>query len=217
MAPFGSNDRDFGFAPNPFHGICTLATCKPRIRNTAKVGDWIIGVGGSALKANGRCIFAMMVTKKITFNEYWNSKAFNNKKPVRNGSMKMMLGDNIYFQNMDKSWHQVHSHHSLENGAINYHNLNRDTSSEYVLLSENFYYFGSMAPVIPPEILIDLNYKNHRNHRKYLIIQTYKLIDWLENEYGGCTNKVLADPFNFNKSAAHYLVENDRISLPKQT
>lgn len=31
--------RDLGFAPNPFHGFCTLATCKPGIRKTAKVGD----------------------------------------------------------------------------------------------------------------------------------------------------------------------------------
>lgn len=23
---------DHGFAPNPFHGICSLATCKPGIR-----------------------------------------------------------------------------------------------------------------------------------------------------------------------------------------
>lgn len=35
--------RDFGFAPNPFHGYCTLATCKPDIRATASVGDWVIG------------------------------------------------------------------------------------------------------------------------------------------------------------------------------
>lgn len=24
--------HDFGFAPNPFDGLCTLATCKPDIR-----------------------------------------------------------------------------------------------------------------------------------------------------------------------------------------
>ncbi|MEW6499812.1 MAG: hypothetical protein AB1589_46215, partial [Cyanobacteriota bacterium] len=64
--------RDFGFAPNPFHGYCTLATCKPKIRNPAKVGDWVIGMGGSKrLKATGRCIYAMCITEKITFNEYW--------------------------------------------------------------------------------------------------------------------------------------------------
>ena len=35
--------RDFGFAPNPFYSICSLATCKPIIRKKAQIGDWIIG------------------------------------------------------------------------------------------------------------------------------------------------------------------------------
>ena len=30
---------DSGFAPNPFHGFCTIATCKPRIRKTAEIGE----------------------------------------------------------------------------------------------------------------------------------------------------------------------------------
>lgn len=37
--------RDYGFAPNPFPPYCTLATCKPGIRNSAQKGDWIIGLG----------------------------------------------------------------------------------------------------------------------------------------------------------------------------
>jgi hypothetical protein len=31
--------HDGGFAPNPFHGFCTLACCKPKIRKGAKEGD----------------------------------------------------------------------------------------------------------------------------------------------------------------------------------
>lgn len=42
--------RDFGFAPNPFHGVCTLATCKPRIRASANIDDWILGIGGAQLR-----------------------------------------------------------------------------------------------------------------------------------------------------------------------
>lgn len=97
-------DRDFGFAPNPFHGSCTLATCKPVIRKSAALGDWVVGMGGSRLKATGRRIFAMRVDRKISFNEYWNAPEFRNKKPVRNGSAKMMVGDNIYFR--DPTNHQ---------------------------------------------------------------------------------------------------------------
>ena len=32
---------DSGFAPNPFYGYCTLATCKPNIRRSADIGDWV--------------------------------------------------------------------------------------------------------------------------------------------------------------------------------
>ena len=36
--------HDIGFAPNPFFGYCTLANCKPVIRRTSKIGDWIVGI-----------------------------------------------------------------------------------------------------------------------------------------------------------------------------
>lgn len=36
--------HDTGFAPNPFHGVLTLACCKPAIRRAAEVGDVIVGL-----------------------------------------------------------------------------------------------------------------------------------------------------------------------------
>lgn len=42
--------RDYGFAPNPYFGYCTLATCKQKIRKNAQIGDWI-GAFGSARTA----------------------------------------------------------------------------------------------------------------------------------------------------------------------
>jgi hypothetical protein len=33
--------HDAGFAPNPFYGVLTLNFCKPLIRRTAEVGDWV--------------------------------------------------------------------------------------------------------------------------------------------------------------------------------
>lgn len=205
-------DRDLGFAPNPFHGVCTLATCKPGIRSTARVGDWIFGIGGRSLKAPGRLVFAMKVSQKLTFNEYWLSEEFKSKKPVRNGSKKMMLGDNIYFQNADSSWQQAHSHHSLEDGSLNHYNLNRDTKSKNVLTSRHFYYFGSSAPLIPQDILTEIKYKNNQGHRKFPIEVASKIVSWLESSFPESLNKVSADPFNFDKSDAHYSVETNRIS-----
>lgn len=41
---------DDGAAPNPFWGTCTLAICKPDIRRTANIDDWIIGTGSKNSK-----------------------------------------------------------------------------------------------------------------------------------------------------------------------
>ena len=38
-------DHDYGFAPNPFYDVCTLATCKPSIRERAAIGDYVVGTG----------------------------------------------------------------------------------------------------------------------------------------------------------------------------
>jgi len=51
-----------GFAPNPFGSYCTLAVCKPRIRNSAKVGDWIVGI--TPKKLDNKLVYAMQVKKK---------------------------------------------------------------------------------------------------------------------------------------------------------
>jgi len=129
-------DRDFGFAPNPFHGYCTLATCKPAIRGKAQVGDWVMGVGGRRLQATGRCIFLMNVSEIITFDTYWSDARFMAKKSFRNGSPKMMVGDNIYHRNpITMDWIQEDSHHSKLDGSTNLKNLQTDTKSVNVLIS----------------------------------------------------------------------------------
>lgn len=147
--------RDYGFAPNPFHGICTLATCKPEIRKSAQVGDWIIGCGSVSLGLGGKVVYAMKVSEVMTFNEYWEDPRFFSKRPVMNGSLKMMYGDNIYLHD-GNSWHQADSHHSLEGGVINEKNLIRDTGSDRVLVSDCYYYFGEDAVEVPEELVSEV-------------------------------------------------------------
>lgn len=206
-------DRDLGFAPNPFHSVCTLATCKPVIRNVAIPDDWVIGMGGSRLKATGKCIFAMKVTRKVTFNEYWTNPEFNDKKPVPNGSRRMLLGDNIYHQGIDGGWYQAHSHHSYEDGSTNKHNLLRDTQSDNVLISTNFYYFGSAAPTVSEDILDSVGYKNCRSHRTFRLDQASGLLHWINTEYAPYLNRIVGNPFDFDKSNSHYSVETDKITI----
>lgn len=99
--------RDFGFAPNPFGGYCTLCTCKPLIRKNAQVGDWILGTGAKTrYDIAGRLIFAMQVSEILSFEEYWNDRRFQNKKPRFNGSLKQCFGDNIY-KKVGNGWSKV--------------------------------------------------------------------------------------------------------------
>lgn len=144
-------DRDFGFAPNPFFGVCTLATCKPRIRNAAKRDDWVIGTGGARRKRRGALIYAMRVTDALTFNDYFNDPRFTDKKPNLQGSKKRAFGDNIYCRDEQGVWHQLNSHHSFEDGSCNFANVANDTQADRVLISTDFTYFGADGPQIPAQ------------------------------------------------------------------
>ena len=142
--------RDYGFAPNPFWGVLTLATCKPKIRKNANVGDYVIG--HSTASDGNKLIFIMKVGRIISFDEYWNSVEFEIKKPVMNGSLIRKYGDNIYHHNDEGEWIQEDSHHSLENGIVNKDNLNRDTSAtDNVLIANDFIYLGNSRIDFPEE------------------------------------------------------------------
>jgi hypothetical protein len=203
-------DRDFGFAPNPFHNLCTLATCKPITRRVAKEGDWIIGMGGSRLNATGRCIFAMRVSQTITFDEYWSNPLYRDKKPVRNGSKKMMVGDNIYHL-VAGNWQQMNSHHSYPDGSPNPHNVKNDTQTNAVLVSEYFFYFGAAAIEIPAGILLGMNYKNGRNHRVYNLAYAQPLISYIEANF--TPNKLVGDPFDFEAASSRYSAGDNKVTV----
>lgn len=178
--------RDYGFAPNPFGGYCTLATCKPRIRKVAKVGDWVIGTGSNSKKGNmgNRLIYTMKVEEIITFANYWNDSRFQDKKPVMNGSKRQKYGDNIYyFDETENKFIQVNSHHSLVNGDTNEINYKRDLSGKNVLISKYFWYFGENAPSIPNE-LVNRIVKDGIGYKK---VEDDNLINifvaWLSNNF----------------------------------
>ena len=147
--------RDYGFAPNPFWGVCTLSCCKPRVRQSAKVGDLIIGIGGTANNLTGKIIYAMVVEEIMGFRDYWNDPRFQMKKPNLLGSHKGFFGDNIYFWDEEaRVYSQVNSHHSNPDGTTSLHNLTKDTGADQVLVSRDYVYFGAEA-VTPPSDLCD--------------------------------------------------------------
>lgn len=189
--------RDFGFAPNPYHGHCTLATCVPQIRSKAQIGDWVMGVGGSRLKATGKSIYLMKVSETLTFNSYWIDTRFLRKKPARNGSLIMMVGDNVYHQEPgSETWIQSDSHHSNPDGTTNHENLKRDTSSDKVLVSDHFYYFGKSALKVDLDLI---GYSNHRGYSKkdLCVGKIGDFINRIAQLHKEELNLVLDDPFDF--------------------
>jgi hypothetical protein len=146
---------DSGFAPNPFYGYCTLATCKPDIRRTAEVGDWVIGSASNdrSIRRGGHLVYAMRVTETMTFDDYTSDSRFERKKPFRIGSRKQSCGDNVYYRNVPNGdWCQRDSFHSNSDGQSNPQHVARDTAVNRVLISEDFAYFGGSGPKFPNDL-----------------------------------------------------------------
>lgn len=142
--------HDYGFAPNPFHGFCTLATCKPGIRKGAGVGDYVIGTGCSRHNRTGHLIYFMRVEQIITFDQYWTKPQFACKRPFMSASKTRAFGDNIYHRDpVTNLWLQESSFHSHPDGSPHPENTEHDTQSDRVLIGENFAYWGVAAPKIP--------------------------------------------------------------------
>lgn len=142
--------HDTGFAPNPFWGYCTLANCKPAIRRTAQVEDWVVGL--SPKYAENRLIYAMRVEEILSHDAYFADARFGPKKPdYSQGQVVCKSGDNIYEPRSEGGFHQLQSMHSNgtdENPWTKAHDL----SGKKVLVSKTFCYFGSQAISLPPDL-----------------------------------------------------------------
>lgn len=142
---------DIGFAPNPFHGWCSLGTCHEDFRGRVSVGDWVVGTGSAQKGLAGRLVYAMRVDEILRFDDYWGDERFAAKRPVRRGSMRQRYGDNIYHRDDAGNWVQADSRHSLNDGTPNLKHVAKDTKADAVLLSREYVYYGQAAPEIPTQ------------------------------------------------------------------
>lgn len=60
-------------------GVCTLATCKPRIGKGAIPEDRVVGIGSVQNQLEGRLGYTMRVDEKLTF-EYWADPRFGRRE-----------------------------------------------------------------------------------------------------------------------------------------
>ena len=210
--------RDFGFAPNPFFGFCTLATCKPKIREHASIGDWVVGTGAKVgYGYSGRLIYSMQVSEVLDFDTYWNDPRFCRKRPNLTGSLQVLYGDNIYHR-VGRRWVQADSHHSKEYGRIDRDNLAWDTDVDRLLVATKFVYWGRSAPTIPKKLRAFGKEKEDicagRGHRVFDNGLPAAFVEWLEEQgkWG-----VQGDPLEFAKhQRASKVTPNGTQPLPRQ-
>jgi hypothetical protein len=147
--------HDTGFAPNPFHGALTLATCKPRVRSTRKRGDWVAGFTSKALMRMARekglsipyngLVYLMEVTEEpLELSAYFNDLRFTKKRP-KLGALRPdeRCGDNIYYRDAEGLYRQ------LPNNSHEPDALPQDTGGKNALVSTRFWYFGRNC-FVPP-------------------------------------------------------------------
>ena len=177
---------DVGFAPNPFYGFCTLATCKAEVRQAADVGDWVVGVGSVSKGQAGRLVYALRVEEKLHYDKYWIDTRFKSKQPFRSGSTKQLYGDNVYHRpSTDDGWIQEDCRHSLNDGTPNLDHVKRDTKRPFVLISQTFCYFGDSAIEIPEE------FRSWTGQDRFVALRSYRrnfpselqerFVEWLES------------------------------------
>lgn len=174
---------DSGFAPNPFGKYCTLACCKPVIRRCAQVGDWVAGTGSKINIGNDHLIYAMKVTEKLSFDEYFNDPRFSSKKP--DTGLVEERGDNIYHDDRLDAKQSYHSEESREH----------DLGGRHVLVSDQFYYFGKEAVPVPEKLLeIIKKGPGHKCNFEPGVVERF--VTWIER--GRKTGKH-GDPYLFEQ------------------
>ena len=142
---------DDGAAPNPFHGLYTLAICKPRIRSVAERGDWIAGIGSCNAPSgdlSGHLVYAMRVEDVLSLADYDRQcrQHWRHRIPdVTSSDLSERLGDCIYDYSQGAPVQRPGVHGPL--------NMKKDLSGLNVLISKHFYYFGSRALALPQHLL----------------------------------------------------------------
>jgi len=142
---------DTGFAPNPFHGVCTLAACTPNhCKANLKEGDLIAGCFRS--KKATKLVYVMEVEKVLDLDGYWRDSRFACKKPSKNGTPEEQAGDNLYHyhrgqwvQHRDARYHRKPPQERFDPSLKPRPAWMKDVRGNKVFVGKRFVYFGDNA------------------------------------------------------------------------
>jgi len=164
-----------GSAPNPFWGVCSLAICKPRIRNAARLGDWLVGTASKSFgERAGSVIYAMKVTRKMSLASYdaYTRQHLPGKIPQWLSSDPVLrFGDSIYDFSSDPPTQRdsVHGKDRQDDDLI----------GRFALLSEHFFYFGDEPRVLPSDLQAIVVQRGHRSTANAPYLEPF--LDWLKS------------------------------------
>ena len=180
---------DWGAAPNPYWGYCTLVICKPRIRNSTAVGNWIVGSGSANNPYDGKdysnkIIYAMKVTDVVELEKYneiclgktdYGDKLAKKIPKYSSKNYPERMGDCIYY---NISYEPKKADMRL--GVHGNDCLKRDLSSNKALISNHYYYFGEKAIDIKGDLEpIIATTQGHRSNANKDYAQEF--IDWISS------------------------------------
>ncbi len=208
---------DNGFAPNPFHGVLTLATCKSAIRRakTRRVGEWIAGTCSKTLARQkgvsvdvGAIIWIGKLSEPpLPYEDYFVDPRFKSKKPSKTNK-KTRCGDNIYKLVGNKIEQDIGN----LNPEDNFHPdglRDHDIGGRNVLIFKEFYYLGSKGFVIPDCIDIKIS---EAARTKYVDCKTgeiAKLIKYIKGKYG---SGQIGEPCTFGDTGCYRVNDNSKKS-----
>ena len=174
---------DNGGAPCVQDGLLSLAICKPQIRSTIDINDFIIGFGSNVL--DNKLIYIAEVTNKLLDGEYYKQEKYF----YRDDCLYSFDGQQ-YSRREDKKYH-------ISNNTPN------DEGNDIVLLSDNYRYFGKKSnddyknkyPILT-KIINSLKQGHRLNHNTELFKKLSQLID----ETFSQKQLNILQPLNYNKS-----------------
>lgn len=127
--------EDSGGAPCVQRGLLTLAICKPSIRRSAAVGDWIFAFGSNNQAPANRLVYIARVTKKVTDGQYYELSKFTKRgdciyRRQRNGQF-VLRRDARFHEDCDLRDYDVGESPEYRNATV--------------LVSTDFRYFGDSS------------------------------------------------------------------------
>lgn len=130
---------DRGFAPNPYGGVLTLATCKSHIRRCLtkekSLGEWLAGFTSKGLNkkykvSDKKLIYLARIDDILPMESYWDKYPIKRSYPSSDNIYRNVNGSLVWVPN---------PFHKTEKEQKD------DLDGMKVIISRNYFYFGEKA------------------------------------------------------------------------